>query len=166
MPSTTVTSTDAPAPAGGPGFLRLSSWPYRLEYAAATLLILGLLFVWRLGILHALPPGVIALTVFWMLWPDLLAFVPIGIVARGSRNWPSWGAVLYDLPHSLLVWAGVFAVWSVLAGGIEWPLLGWAAHITADRAFGFYLRAPSGTGDRGGPTATVGEAHGQPPALR
>lgn len=158
MSRNTDTSVDAPAPGAGPGFLRLSSWPYRLEYAAATLVIMGLLFVWRLGILHDLPPEDIALTLFWLVWPDLVAFVPIGLAARGSQKWPSWGALVYDVPHSLLVWAGVFAAWSVVAGGIAWPLLGWAAHITTDRAVGYYLRAPSRHGEDDAPAAAIGEA--------
>jgi hypothetical protein len=126
-----------------PGFLRLDSWPYRLEYAVATVAILAILFVWRLGILDALPPAAIGLTVFWMVWPDLLAFVPIGVASRASHGWPKWGSMVYNIPHSLLVWAVVFGAWSWLSGGLAWPLLGWAAHITTDRAVGYHLRARS-----------------------
>lgn len=50
------------------------------------------------------------------------------------------GPMLYNLTHTFLVWLGVFLLWSLLAGGIEWPLLGWAGHIAVDRAFGYYLR--------------------------
>lgn len=132
------------APSRVPGFLRLDSWPYRLEYAAATVAILGILFVWRLWILHALPPIDLAATLFWIVWPDLLAFVPIGVASRASHEWPRWGPTVYNVPHSLIVWAAVFGTWSWLSGGIVWPLLGWAGHITADRAVGYHLRARSG----------------------
>jgi hypothetical protein len=37
----------------------------------------------------------------------------------------------------------VFVAWSFVTGEIAWPLLAWAGHITADRAAGYYLRAPS-----------------------
>ena len=135
-------SQDAVAPPWGPGFLRLNSWPYRLEYAVATGLIVLLLFVWRLWILRSLSPTDLLLTLFWAAWPDVLAFVPIGLRARGSRGWPKWGPTLYNAGHSLLVWAAVFALWSILERGVPWPMLAWAGHITADRAVGFHLRAP------------------------
>jgi hypothetical protein len=135
-------SRDVPAPPWGPGFLRLNSWVYRAEYAVATIAILALLFGWRWLILNDLPwPGLV-LTIFWAIWPDLAAFVPIGIASRKSQDWPSWGPTLYNGVHNLLVWAAVFVVWSYVSGGIVWPLLAWAGHITADRAVGFYLRAP------------------------
>lgn len=135
-------SEDVPAPPAGPGFIRLGSWPYRLEYAAATIAILLVLFVWRLLILHELPATDVALVVFWVVWPDLASFLPIGLASRRSREWPRWGPTVYNVFHSLLVWAAVFVVWTLLSGQINWPLLGWAGHITADRAVGFYLRAP------------------------
>lgn len=135
-------STDVPAPPWGPGFLRLNSWAYRIEYAAASTAILLILFVWRLLILRQLPAPEVALTIFWIVWPDLASFPPIGLASRGSREWPNWGPRVYNLFHSLLVWAVVFVTWSLLSGGINWPLLGGAGHITTDRAVGFYLRAP------------------------
>ena len=135
-------SGDARAPPWGPGFLRLNSWVYRAEYAVATIAILVLLFGWRWLILDALPWTSLALVAFWAIWPDLAAFVPIGIASRGSRDWPSWGPVLYNSLHNLLFWGAVFVVWSYLTGQIAWPLFAWAGHITADRAVGFYLRSP------------------------
>ena len=135
-------SREVPAPPWGPGFLRLTSWVYRAEYAVATLAILFLLFGWRLLIVQALPWPSLLLTLFWLVWPDLAAFVPIGIASKGSEGWPAWGPTLYNSVHNLLVWGAVFVLWSLLARQIEWPLLGWAGHITADRAFGYYLRAP------------------------
>jgi hypothetical protein len=148
-----VQSEDAPAPPWGPGFLRLNSSVYRAEYAAATIAILVLLFGWRWLILKELPLPSLLLTVFWAIWPDLAAFVPIGMASRGSRGWPSWGPVLYNSVHNLLVWGAVFVLWSVLTGQIVWPLLAWAGHITADRAVGYHLRAPVGThvSGEGGP---------------
>jgi hypothetical protein len=137
-----VQSQDARAPPWGPGFLRLNSRVYRAEYAAATVAILVLLLGWRWLILNAFPWPSLLLTVFWALWPDLVAFVPIGFASKGSREWPTWGPTLYNAVHNLLVWGVVFVLWSVLAGQIVWPLLAWAGHITADRAVGYHLRAP------------------------
>jgi len=135
-------SQDAVAPPWGPEFLRLNSWPYRLEYAVATASILLLLFVWRLWILRSLSSVDLLLVLFWAAWPDVLAFVPIGLQARRSRTWPKWGPALYNAGHSLLVWAAVFGLWSVLERAVPWPLLAWAGHITADRAVGYHLRTP------------------------
>jgi hypothetical protein len=137
-----VESQDAPAPPWGPGFLRLNSWAYRAEYAVATIAILLLLFGWRGFILGDLPWSSVLLAVFWAIWPDLAAFIPIGIASRGSRDWPPWGPALYNAVHNLLLWGVMFALWSLVTGQIAWPLLAWAGHITADRAAGFYLRAP------------------------
>jgi hypothetical protein len=137
-----VQSGDAPAPPWGPGFVRLNSWLYRAEYAAATLAIVVLLFGWRWLILREFPwPGFL-FTVFWAVWPDLAAFLPIGLASRGSREWPTWGPALYNSVHNLLVWGAVFLLAGALAGQIVWPLLAWAGHITADRAAGYHLRAP------------------------
>ena len=136
-------SDDLPAISQVPGFLSLDSWLYRLEYAVATVAILAILFVWRLGVLHALPPTAIGLTLFRIVWPDIFAFVPIGLASRRSHEWPKWGATVYHFPHSLLVWVAVFGAWSWLSAGVAWPLLGWAAHITADRAAGYHLRVRS-----------------------
>jgi hypothetical protein len=139
-----VVSQDAQNPPWGPGFLRLNSWLYRAEYAVATSAILFLLFGWRWFIVHDLPWPSLVLTVFWAIWPDLAAFLPIGLASKGSRGWPSWGPSLYNSVHNLLVWAAVFTIWSLLIGQIDWPMLAWAGHITADRAAGYYLRAPTG----------------------
>jgi len=141
-----VQSEDVAPPPWGPGFLRLSSWVYRAEYGAATVAILILLFGWRDLVLGDLPWTSLLLVVFWAIWPDLAAFVPIGMAVKGSRDWPSWGPTLYNSTHNLLVWGIAFVAWSFLAGQIEWPLLAWAGHITADRAAGYYLRAPTRSG--------------------
>ena len=131
-------STDAPPPKAGPGFLRLNSTLYRLEMLLITIAILIILFYWRLLITKDLN---ILTTIFWILWPDLASFIPIGLATRGARDWPSWGSTLYNTVHTFLVWIPVFAIWSLTTTSIQWPLLGWAGHITADRSAGYYLRA-------------------------
>jgi hypothetical protein len=136
-------SSGAPGPNWGPGFLGLDSWIYRVEYAVGLVAILWILFGWQWQIVKDLPASAIAVTVFWFIWPDLGAFVPIGLAVRGGRQWPAWGPPLYNGLHTLLAFGGVFVVWSVVAGAVEWPLLGWAAHIAMDRAAGFTLRAPA-----------------------
>jgi hypothetical protein len=135
-----MASQDAPPPRTGPGFLRLNSTIYRLEMLIITLAMLVILFYWRLFLVRDLNAP---LTIFWIVWPDLGSFIPIGLATRGSRGWPTWGPSLYNLLHTFLLWIPIFTIWSLAAGSIQWPLLGWAGHITADRAVGYYLRASS-----------------------
>jgi hypothetical protein len=137
-PATVESSRDAPAPKFGPGFLSLAGLAYRLEMAAATIAVLALLFYWRLLVVRDLD---MALTLFWIVWPDLGAFLPMGLAMRRTRAWPTWGSSVYNVLHSFLPWAAVFVLWSAAVGAVEWPLLGWAGHITADRAVGYYLRS-------------------------
>ena len=68
------------------------------------------------------------------------SFVPIGLSSK-RREWPSWGASLYNVFHTILVWGGVFVVAWLALGSVYWPLLGWLGHITVDRASGYALRA-------------------------
>ncbi len=103
-----------------------------------TIILLVVLFYWRLFVVKDLN---LLTTVFWIIFPDLASFIPIGLAMRGAKEWPHWGPGLYNFFHTLLVWIPVFAVWSILSGAIQWPLLGWAGHITADRSVGYYLRA-------------------------
>src|SRR2546428_6449600 len=131
-------SEDARPPRAGPGFLRLNSIAYRLEMLLITIILLVVLFYWRLFVVKDLN---LLGTVFWIIFPDLASFIPIGLAMRGAKEWPSWGPVVYNLFHTLLVWIPVFAIWSILSGAVQWPLLGWAGHITADRSVGYYLRA-------------------------
>jgi hypothetical protein len=138
-------SSDAPPPPWGPGFLRLNAWVYRLEYAVGFVAIVGVLLGWRWLVVRDLPLTAIGLAVFWFLWPDVAAFVPIGLATRGGGRWPRWGPALYNSVHTFLTWGAVLVTWSVAVGAIQWPLLGWAAHLAMDRAAGFYLRAPSPT---------------------
>ncbi len=105
-----------------------------------TVVLLVVLFYWRLFLVKDLSP---LATVFWIIFPDLASFIPIGLAMRGAKEWPRWGPGLYNFLHTLLVWIPVFAVWTILSGAVQWPLLGWAGHITADRSVGYYLRAAS-----------------------
>ncbi len=134
----TDVSGDAKPPKAGPGFIRLNSLVYRLEMLLITLAILLILFYWRLLIVRDLN---IYATVFWIVWPDLASFVPIGLVARGSKDWPRWGSSLYNFFHTFLVIIPLFAAWSLITGTVQWSLLGWAGHITVDRSVGYYLRS-------------------------
>jgi hypothetical protein len=84
----------------GPGFQTAGSRLYRLEYAAATLAILAyLVYRWlHLGGLDW--PS----TVFWIVFPDLVAFIPIGLSSM-RKEWPAWGSYIYNISHTALVWA-------------------------------------------------------------
>ena len=130
-------SQDVRVPPWGPAFLRLSAWPYRAEMALLTVFLFAVLFYWRLQLVGNLD---VLSTVFWFLWPDLAAFIPIGVASRGARSWPKWGPLLYNLVHSFLPWAVVFAIVWIVTAAIPWPLLGWPAHISLDRSVGYYLR--------------------------
>jgi len=136
-PSDQEVSDDAKPPRTGPAFLRLNSIAYRLEMVLITIILLVVLFYWRLVVkdLNLLT------TVFWIIFPDIASFIPIGIAMRGAKEWPRWGSGLYNFFHTLLVWIPVFAVWSILSGGVQWPLLGWVGHTNADRSVEYYLRA-------------------------
>jgi hypothetical protein len=139
-PSNQETSEDAKPPRAGPGFLRLNSIAYRLEMLLITITLLVVLFYWRLFVVKDLN---LSVTVFWIIFPDLGSFIPIGLAVRGGKEWPRWGPGLYNFFHTFLVWIPVFAIWNIMSGTIQWPLLGWAGHITADRSVGYYLRAAS-----------------------
>jgi len=109
--------------------------------------VLVILFYWRRVAVKDLN---IPITIFWMILPDLGSFVPIGLASKGSKEWPTWGPKLYNFWHTLLVWIPVFAIWSVVTGMVDWPLLGWAGHITIDRSVGYYLRASGKNRDTSG----------------
>lgn len=120
----------------GPGFQDARSKLYRAEYAAITFAILSYL-VWRSIYLG----GVDWLQfVFWAVFPDVAAFIPIGASSK-RREWPSWGSSLYNFFHTLLIWGVAFAALSLALGVVYLPLFGWLGHITADRAVGYALRA-------------------------
>ncbi|HEV8359084.1 MAG TPA: DUF4260 family protein [Candidatus Thermoplasmatota archaeon] len=128
---------DAHAPGWGPGFARFTSWPYRLEWIVATLLLAGALFGWRMTVHKDLD---LAATAAWIVLPDLV-FLPIAFGMRGGRRWPRWGSLAYNATHSFVVFALVFGAVSLAAWHVAWPMLGWALHLSADRALGFWLRA-------------------------
>jgi len=134
---------EIPTPGWGPDFLPIGSWPYRAEYAVATVAILVVVFGWRLVILHDFPDSAVLLFVLFFLLPDIVAFVPIGLSRSPRGTWPAWGPPLYNVMHSLLTWLAVFLLAWVATGSIVWPLFGWAAHITMDRAVGYHLRSRS-----------------------
>jgi hypothetical protein len=134
-------SQDVPRPPWGPAFLSLGSWPYRVEYAIGTVAILVLVLGWRGLVLHELSTADVLLFVLFLFLPDIVAFVPMALSRSPKGNWPSWGPSLYNGMHSLLVWSGAFLVAWALTGTIFWPILGWAAHITLDRAVGYHLRS-------------------------
>ena len=82
-------------------------------------------------------------TVFWAMFPDLLAFGPpvavglwlllTGGSLRGSRlPRVNFGVQLYPLGHSLIAFLLVFAVASLLARRVVLELLGWLSHILID----------------------------------
>jgi Domain of unknown function (DUF4260) len=121
----------------------VSAWPYRVEYAIGTVAILVLVFGWRMEVLHEFPATSVLLFIFFVLLPDLIAFAPMGLSRSPKGTWPAWGPPVYNGMHSLLTWAAVFLVAWALTGSIVWPLLGWAGHITADRALGYQLRERS-----------------------
>ena len=119
----------------GPGFQDAGSKLYRAEYAAISLTIFGYL-AWRavsLGGVDWIQLG------FWVIFPDLLAFSGIALSSK-RREWPSWGADLYNSSHTILLWGVVFAASWFALGTIYWPLFGWLGHITLDRAVGYALR--------------------------
>jgi uncharacterized protein DUF4260 len=119
----------------GPGFQSSDSKLYRAEYAAATAAILTyLLYRWLyLGGLDW--PS----TIFWIVFPDLVAFIPIGLSSK-RRELPRWGSYLYNVSHTALVWGLAFAALSLALGTPYWPIFGWMGHIAADRAVGYGLR--------------------------
>jgi len=122
----------------GPAFQEARSKLYRAEYAAFTIAILAYL-IYRWSYLGGLDW---ASTVFWIFFPDLVAFIPIGLSSK-RREWPAWGSYLYNTFHTLLVFGLAFAVLWLVLGTTYWPMLGWLGHITADRAVGYGLRSSS-----------------------
>src|SRR5947199_5571922 len=67
-------SEDAKPPRTGPSFLRLNSIAYRLEMLLITITLLVVLFYWRLFVVKHLN---LVATVFWIISPDLAAFITI-----------------------------------------------------------------------------------------
>ncbi len=123
----------------GPENLETGSRLFRIEYAVIALAILGY-SIWLAIYGQGLP---ILQFVFWGVFPDLIAFIPIGIAMKKSKNWPSWGSNLYNTVHHIGIWALVFGAWWIIFQGPNWALLGWILHINVDRAVNYSLRKPS-----------------------
>ena len=120
----------------GPGFQDSNSRLYRSEYGLITAAVISYL-IWR----TFYAGGIDWLQVlFWAVFPDLVSFIPIGLSSQ-RKEWPSWGSTLYDVFHTILLWALAFGLLFALFGVVYFPLLGWLGHITADRAMGFGLRS-------------------------
>jgi hypothetical protein len=120
----------------GPPFQGAQSRMYKLEYALITFAILGILG-WRY---LQTPSFFFVLEIFfWAIFPDLAAFIPIGL-SSDKRSWPPWGAYVYNTFHTILTWGLVFGVTFLIFKTARWELLGWLGHITADRAVGYGLR--------------------------
>jgi hypothetical protein len=126
----------------GPGFQSSTSRLFRAEYALISVTIVAyLVWSYHSGIGRA---NLVVLLFFGAL-PDLASFVPIGLASSKGTDketkWPSWGADVYNLFHTILIWALVFAsVWILLRTPFL-PLLGWLLHITVDRSVGYTLRS-------------------------
>jgi hypothetical protein len=120
----------------GPSFQAASSKLYRAEYAAVTAAILGYLFYRWLHLGGLDWPS----TIFWIVFPDLVAFIPIGLSSK-RKGWPAWGSYLYNTFHSVLTWGLAFIMLWFALGTPYWPIFGWLGHITADRAVGYGLRS-------------------------
>jgi len=75
-------------------------------------------------------------TVFWAMFPDLLAFGPpvaVGLWLRSAHlHHVNFGVQLYPLGHSLITFLLVFAVASLMARRVVLELLGWLSHILID----------------------------------
>lgn len=82
--------------------------------------------------------------IWWGVFPDVLAFGPSVVVglalwlARGrdalSGGHPHvhLGLPLYPAAHSLIVFGAAFAVTTIVARRVVYPLLGWLLHILID----------------------------------
>jgi hypothetical protein len=120
----------------GPGIQRVRGVLYIFEYAVITIAIFAFL-VWRY--LYATGGVDVLEVLFWVIFPDLAAFIPIGIASK-KGTWPAWGAYVYNFFHTILVWVAVFAVVWIILGTPHLELLGWLGHITTDRTVGYGLR--------------------------
>ncbi len=84
--------------------------------------------------------------VFFGVMPDLISFTPLTVYLffTGNRFFPASAVVMhhplfiyatesYNFTHSLVVFALVFFIVTVIRRGkVWWPLLGWAFHISLD----------------------------------
>src|SRR5437870_13557137 len=104
-PSRQEVSEDAKPPRTGPGFLRLNSIAYRLEMLLITIILLIVLFYWRLFVVKDLN---LLSTVFWIIFPDLASFIPIGLPMHEPKKWPRWGPGFSTFLHTSLFGIPIF----------------------------------------------------------
>ena len=127
-------------PKWGPGYQPVNAVPYRIEYAILFLAVVAYLGLRGTQLVGSDATAYWIAFVFWIIFPDLAAFIPIGLASR-NRQWPSWGSRLYNTVHTVVVWALVFGMTWLLFQSPNWPMMAWLGHIWADRAVGYYLRA-------------------------
>jgi hypothetical protein len=88
-------------------------------------------------------PVSVGWTVWWAVFPDVFAFGPMVAVglwykiagtasAGGHAPHYHFPLPLYPMAHSLVTFALVFAITSMLARRIVYAMLGWALHILID----------------------------------
>ena len=132
-------SEDGKPPRTGPAFLRLNSIAYRLEMLLITIILLVVLFYWRLFVVRDLKPVNCGFL-------DHLSRLRLRSFLLASRCAGPRNASLEIWTLQFLLCASrldsYFCVWSILSGATQWPLLGWAGHITADRSVGYYSEHP------------------------
>ena len=68
----------------------------------------------------------------------MASFIPIGVATRGANE-----RLVGDLDSTISSKRFSSGFLSLQSGAMQWPLLGWAGRITADRSVGYYLRATS-----------------------
>jgi len=83
---------------------------------------------------------------FWLVAPDLFGLVPAFLFgASPAKGYlPSRAVWLYNLWHNFTLPMVLWVALLFLLAGNPWPLLGWLAHIAADRTLGFGLRGDDG----------------------
>lgn len=123
----------------GPEFQSAGSRLYRTEYAAIAMTVFAYMAYRSLYL-----GGIDWLsTAFWVFFPDLVAFIPIGLSSE-RQKWPTWGAPLYNAFHTILTWALITAVIWLTLRTPYWPIFGWLGHISLDRTVGYGLRENPG----------------------
>ncbi len=114
----------AKQPKWGPGYQPVDSLLYRAEYAVLFLSVIVYLG-WRGTRIAGTDVTIYwAAFAFWIVFPDLAAFIPIGLASR-NRQWPNWGYRLYNTIHTMVVWALAFGASWILFGSPYWPIMGW-----------------------------------------
>lgn len=110
---------------------------HRIEWAAAALLVAGVLF-YTVDFVEAGSTG-IGIFVVLLAAPDVtLLFLP------DTADGPSWPYAAYNFAHTLTNWALVFGPALLIGWPYAWALTGWLLHILFDRALGHDLRYSDG----------------------